>query len=125
MVNCSALGNIVEDKDLEAHGISFLPFMCYFCNIYDLHEIFFFCWFVLDAYFPSTVPARLVGFLNCVPFRTDIADLLGCLFIFENLIVAKMSATDHKATVSDGHNGFSTLMLTRHGSPRHIWRLRS
>ena len=101
------LGILMTIRIWRYTGYLFCLSLCYFCNIYDLHGNFFFCWLASAAYLPSTVPARLAEFFNCVPFRTDIADFLGCLYSYENLIVAKMSATGHNVTVSDGHNGSS------------------
>ena len=41
-------------------------------------------------------------FFNCVPFGTDITILLGCLFRYKDLIVAKIMAASHEVTISGG-----------------------
>lgn len=47
----------------------------------------------------------MVAFLNCVPFGTDIADLLVRLFGYKDLeILVKISAAAHSITISDGNN---------------------
>ena len=45
--------------------------------------------------------------LNPVPFSTDIADLLGYLFSYINLIAANISPAGHNVTVSAGYDGSS------------------
>ena len=74
---------------------------------YDPPERFPFPWFVSASFPSSYVPARMAVFFNCVPFGTDIAVLLGCLFRYKNLIVAKIMAASHKYTISDGYKGRS------------------
>ena len=92
---------------------------------YDLPERFSFPWCASAPFPPSYVPARMAVFFNCVPFGTDIAVLLGCLFMYKNLIVAKIMAASHKFTISDGYKGRSASWLTRRDFRLHIWRLRS
>ena len=74
---------------------------------YDLPKRSPLPWFASASFPPSYVPARIAVFFNCVPFSTDIAVLLGCLFRYKNLIVAKIMAASHKFTISDGYKGRS------------------
>ena len=44
----------------------------------------------------------MVALLYCVPFGTDIANLLECLFGYIDLIATKMLTPGHNVTISDG-----------------------
>lgn len=58
----------------------------YFCNLYDLDV---FCLFVcVSCVSFLSAPSLISVLLNCIPFSTDIVDLLLCLFSCTALIAA-------------------------------------
>ena len=72
------------------------------CNIHDLSDAFLFPFCDLRQLRPfhSNAPACIVTFLNCVPFGTDITDILRCPIRYVILVGARGSTTGHSVTTS-------------------------
>ena len=84
-----------------------------------------FAGFVLAAIFLINSSARMLVLFNCVPFGTDVFDLLGRLFSHKHLIAAKILPAGHNVTFSVRYDGSSACWLTCHGFRRYIHGLRS
>ena len=77
------------------------------CNIHDIFDAFLlpFCNLRQLRPFPSNAPACIVTLLNCIPFGTDITDMLRYPVRYVTLVVARELTTGLSVTTSDGNSG--------------------
>ena len=73
------------------------------CNIHDLSDAFLlpFCNLRQLRPFPSNAPACIVTLLNCVPFGTDITDMLRYPVRYVTLVAARELTTGLSVTTRD------------------------